>query len=665
MIRSRFAPSRRFIKTNSSPLLEEELFTFSGLNLVDPDEISDNNESPYAVNFRIFAPKDNTKRVAISKRNGYTKFSIPVGETVDTVQTSVTGAADKTITKTAWFAMPFTATSASRLSKVELNIKNNNSGTGPIIVNIYSNVSSAPGVLLASSSIPASAPTSSYGYIEARFIGAPLLATSTTYWIVAYLQSDGTNDYKWFSTTTVTTALASTNSGGSWAATAYGLNFKIYLSTDGAVKGINRFYSSSTAAKQLFAFGTVLYSVNDSTGVLTSVKTGLDATATRYTFVTVNNKQYYTNGVDAPRVYDNSTDAAVGGSPGVSDDIVLHANRVFYKSVSDPNKLIFSDAAAYETFGATSFIYVPSPNTADPLLKSISFQNNLVSFTRNRKYVLYGTDLASFVLRESPAKKGATSASAIASDGNFIYFLSDDGVYKHNGGTDILISKKVEPLLANMASKTDVKLNIFDNKLYIYYRTSGNSFRNDVLIYDTVYNTWLHDTSINIQDSANWTSQSDTKTLIAGSSLMGQLVYGEMGTSDLGKGIAFEYRTKYFSFGHPAAQHRLKRLYPHLRAQSGNYTVNVNIDADEQNSPISNSLSLQSATYTYGQSGLKWGTVANGGSGAVYGSSVLPLTRLAVGGSARKHQVRIAQSGVNNPVDFLGLSMYIKQQKPV
>ncbi len=662
---TRFSPQPRFIHTGNKGLLENNFFTFSGLNLVDPDEISDNNESPYAVNFRVFATKDNTKRVAISKRNGYTKFSIPVGETVDTTQTSVTGAADKTLTTSTWLAMPFTASSATRLSKVEINTKNNNSGTGPLIVSIYTNVASAPGVLLATSSIPNSTLTSSYAYNEARFINAPLLATSTTYWIVASIQSDGTNDYKWSGTTTVTTALSSSNSGGTWAATAYGLNFKIYLSTDGYVKGLHRYYNATQAASQLFAFGTVLYSVNDSTGALTSVKTGLNSAATYYDFATVNAKEYYTNNVDVPQVWDGTTNAAVGGTPGVSSNVEVFANRLFLLSGATPNLVKFSDAGAYETFQAVSFLYIPSPNTADVTQNMIQFQNNMVFFTRNTKYVLYGTDLTSFVLRESPAKRGAASPNAIASDGNFIYFLADDGVYKYNGGTDILISKKIEPLIANMASKTDVKMAIFDNKVYLYYRPSGQASKLDAIVYDTVYNTWYHDTNVNIEDATNWKSQTDAKKFIVGSSLMGQLMYGELGTSDLGKGIAFEYRTKYFSFGHPAAKHRLKRLYPHLRGQSGNYTINVQIDADEQNAPVSNTLSLGTNLYTYGQAGLKWGTVANGGSGATYGSSVLALSRISVGGSNRKHQIRLLQSGVSNPVDFLGLSLYVLEQRPV
>lgn len=646
--------------------METNQFQFSGLNLVDPDEISDKNESPFAQNFRIFAPKDNTKRVAISKRNGYAKYSIPVGETVDTTQTSVTGASDKTLTIANWLAMPFTVSSASRLSKVEINVKNNNSGTGPLMVSVYTNTSGAPGTLLAQSSIPASTLTSSYVYNEARFISAPLLATSTTYWIVAYQQSDGTNDYKWSGTTTVSTALTSATSGATWNSTAYGLNFKVYLSTDGYIKGQTRYYNTTQSPAEIFAFGTAVYSVNDNTGAVTAIKSGLSANATSYKFITVNNKLYYTNAVDVPQVWNGTTNASAGGAPGASSDITLHVNRIFYLSATDPNHVYFTDAAGYETINTSvSFLYVPSPNTADAVQKMISFQNNLVFFTRNRKYVLYGTDLASFILKESPAKKGASSPNAIASDGNFIYFLSDDGVYKYNGGTDILLSKKVEPLLSNMASKTDPKMWIFDNKVYLSFRTSGNANKNDLLIYDTVYNTWVHDTNVNIEDSNNWTSQSDTRKMIAGSSVMGQLYYGETGTNDLGQAIAFQYWTKYYSFDHPAAKHRLKRLYPHLRGETGNYSITVQIDADELNSPSSNSVPLNAATHLYGDAGLVYGTVASGGSGLTYGNSVLALSRLSVGGSNRKHQVRLIQSGVDNPIDFLGLTMYTKQQRAV
>jgi hypothetical protein len=463
----------------------------------------------------------------------------------------------------------------------------------------------------------------------------------------------------------VSTALASTNSGGSWSATAYGLNFKIYLSTDGKVLGQTRYYNTSQSPAQIFAFGTAVYSVNDSTGVVTAIKTGLNASATYYRFVTVNNKLYYTNGLDVPQVWDGTTNAVVAGSPGVSSDIILHANRLFFISVADPNHVLFSDAAAYETFQGVSFLYIPSPNTADPVQRGISFQNNLVFFTRNRKYVLYGTDLASFILRESPAKKGLASIGALAGDGNFVYFFADDGVYKFNGGTDMLLSKKIEPIIQNMASKTDPNMWIFDNKVYLSFRTAGQNSKLDLIVFDTVYYTWGHDTNVYIENGNNWNSQTDTKRVLCGSSLMGQVMYGETGTSDLGKGIAFEYRTKYYSFDHPSAKHRLKRIYPHLRAQAGNYVVTIGIDADEQNSPTNQSLSLQSATYVYGQTGLKYGTVANGGSGAVYGSQVLQLSRLSIGGSNRKHQIRISQSGVNNPVDFLGLSLYIKQQRPV
>lgn len=658
-MRSRFV-SQRFIQTGTQPLLETEQFKFKGLNLVDPDEVSDANESPYAVNFRVFAPKDNTKRVAISKRKGQQPFSIPIGETITGSQQSVTGAAQQSITTSTRLAMPFTPGSSSVLTRVDLNMANTASGTGPVIVTINSETTGSPGTVLASSSISNASFTSSNQYITVRFIDAPSLTSGVEYWIVVYIQNDGTNNYKWASTTNASTAKISTDSGVTWSSAGYDLNYKFYYSTSGPVKGLHRYYQTVTTPIQLFAFGTNVYSVNDSTGVTTSVKSGLSSVATYYDFATVNNKEYFVNGVDTPQVYNASSTSVVGGSPPVASNVEVHANRLFLLSATDNNKLVFSDAGAYETFGATSFIYIPSPNTADKVQKIISYQNNLVCFNRNGKFVLYGTDLASFVLRESPAKKGASSPTAVASDGNFIYFLSDDGLYKFNGGTDILLSNNVEPLLANMSSFTDPKMWIFDNKVYLAYRNSGSSTKTDLAIFDIVLNTWLHDTGVNLEDGTTWRSQGDANRVIVGSSLVGQLMYGESGTSDIGKAIAFEYRTKYYSFDHPAAKHRLKRLYPHLRGQDGNYQIDVQIDVDEQNSPTSHLLSLGGATKQWGQAGLTWGQ-----SGLVWGNPVLPLSRISVGGSNRKHQIRLVQGGVDNSVDFLGLSMYIKQQRPV
>ena len=161
---SRFGPHRPFIKTNTISLKEDNFFTLGGLNLYAPDELMKDNESPYANNFRIFQADSQEARVSVSKRQGHKFYSVPIGETERGKVDSTTGAADKSISGINWLAQKLTVSAAGRLTKVELNLKNL-TGTGPLLVDIYSEVSSAPGVKLASSSISAATFTSTYAYI--------------------------------------------------------------------------------------------------------------------------------------------------------------------------------------------------------------------------------------------------------------------------------------------------------------------------------------------------------------------------------------------------------------------------------------------------------------------------------------------------------------------
>lgn len=658
-IRSKFRSQRR-VSVPDTNLKPFNFFDLKGLDMYNPDELMDDKRSPYLKNVRLFAPGDNTKRVAVSKRFGHTFYTVPVGETLNTQQTSVTGAANKAVDKLNAYAQPFTPSASGQLTKVDLNLANTASGTGPLLVKIYSDSSGSPGTLLATSSILASSFTGSLVYLSARFIEAPALVSGTQYWIVLIQQSpEGTGSYAWSSTTTATTAKNSIDGGNTWLApAAYAMNFKTYISTAGGIKGIHRYYRSSASPVTMFAFGTDVYIANDGTGAVTSIKSGLSASASFYDFASVNDKTYWANGIDTPQVYDGSTVAAIGGSPPANlDNVEIHANRAFYLQVNT-NYCIFSDAAAYETFGATSFLYIPSPKTADPAFKMVSFQGNMVFFSKNTKHVLYGTDLASFNLRESPAKKGAISATAIVKDENFIYFMAPDGlVYRYNGGTDQpLHGERVWAITKNMASGAAVKMSIADRKLIISIRGSGKSANDRRLVYDIVYDEWLSDEETYSDHSLVLGSQTDSNQLVVGSSLVGALYYGDTGGNDLGKPINAAYWTKYFSFGNPAAKHRVKRLYAFLRGQTTNHQVDVQVDVDEANAPTSNLLSVLA-------SGAIWGTAVWA---AFTWSNVtfLPF-RISVPGANRKHQFRFVQNGVNNNMDILGYETYVQPRRAV
>jgi len=641
-----------------------QFFDLLGLDTYTPDELADPRRCVYGRNFRLFAPSSTTKRVSLAKRQGHAFYSVPVGETVDQQITSVTGAADQSVGLITWIAQKFTAGATGSLTKVDVNLKNTASGTGPLIVAIYSD-SSGPSTLLATSSITSSSITSSYQYLSARYIEAPAVTSGTSYWVVCYIQSDGSNNYKWSSTTSATTAKTSSNSGNNWSSTSFAMNVKTYVSTSGGIKGLWRYYRSTGSPIQLFAHKTDVYSVNDSTGAVTSIKSGLNASATNYDFTTVNDKTYYVNGFDAPQVYNGTTNAVVGGSPPTADNVEVHANCLFLLQPST-NYVVFSDPGVYETFSATSFLYIPSPKTADPVIKMVSVQGTMYFFTRNTKYLLFGTALANFTLRESPASKGTVSATAVCKDEESTYFMSDDfHIYAFNGGADKrLSSERVAAILRNVASTSSIKLYVDDKKLYVAYTPSGQTVNENRLVYDLVFSEWLADEETYTSYGIGWNSQSDTSQVVLGSSQVGALYYGDTGYNDLGKPIKFDWWSKYMTFGSPAAKHRIKRYYPFLQGEDGNYNVDCQVDQDDRNSPASNLVNVSTASHFYGDSGLIYGSVANGGSGLTYGNGVLPPTRISVPGSYRKTQFRFVESGVDHQVGILGFMLYVLPKNP-
>lgn len=633
-----------------------EFFDLLGLDTYNPDEIADVRRCVYGSNFRIYNPGDIQTRTALAKRQGHEFYTVPAGETVDQQITSTTGAASQTVGLTTWIAQTFTAGADGNLTKVDVNVKNVDSGTGPLIVALYSDNSGTPGTVLATSSVPNSSFTSSYQYLSARFIEAPTVASSTAYWVVCYLQSDGTNDYDWSSSTSASTAMTSSDSGNTWSSASFEMNLKTYVSTAGGVLGLTRYYRSSVSPVTVFAANTNVYKVNDVTGAVTSIKSGLNASATSYDWVTVNDILYYVNTYDAPRKWDGTTEAAVGGSPPTSCQVELYTNHVFYLQPST-NYVVYSEAGTYETFDATAFLYVPSPKTADPVIKMVAYGGNLSFITRNTKYTLFGSDISSFTVKEATAKRGAVSADAVCTDQQFIYFMSDDyHIYAYNGGTDTkLSSERVSAILRNIANKSSIKLYVHDKKLFVSYTPSGHTTNHHRLVWDLVFAEWMNDEDCYTGFGIELNSQSDTNQWVLGSSKVGALYYGDEGYNDLGRPIAFNWWSKYLSYGTPAAKKRVKRHYVFLQAQNSNQSVDCQVDTDDANAPSSNPVSVEGT-------GSLWGTATWGA--FTWGSTNFVRSRQNVPGQYYKYQYRFVQSGVDNPVGIVGWTDYILPIRP-
>lgn len=588
-------------------------------------------------------------------RKGTDFHSDAAGEADHTSVTSTTGAADQSFNGLNRLAQRFTTSGTGRCTKVTVRLKNDATATGTVMVELWTD-STGPAVMLARSSIAGQDITSGYTYLTARFINAPALANATNYWIVCYVQSTGTNSYKWSSTTSATTARTSANSGTTWAAASFALNFHAYLATDSAPKGFCRAYKSDGTQVTLIAHGTSLYTVNEVTGAQTAIKTGLNSGATCYRFAVVNDTVYYCNELDGLRKWDFTTESQVNSTN--YSNLVVHKGMLFANRTSDPNRWDFSNFALYEVFTSTDFIYVPAPKTGDPSTAAMSQNGTLVFQTRFRKYNLYGSDRDTFQLEEASGKKGTYSQESVVADTNFIYFISDDGVYRFNGTTDELLSAKIFETVRTISNKSTCALGLDRGRLYVYYPSPGSAVNDSCIVFNLNFDcVESFDTDTYVAFTAK--AFNDDEYLVA-SSIVGQAFYQDRDSNDytnLGGDMHFELRTHHQIFGSASVPKQIRKWRPRFTAQSGDYTITCQFATDLRDS-ATDALTVQ----TQG-SGPRYGTGETYGSGVVRGTSAELQSMTYPPGGFRHLQLRYKHHATRQPQKPLGHTLTVHTRR--
>jgi hypothetical protein len=594
-------------------------------------------------------------------RRGVDFHSAAAGETQDQAQTSTTGASTVNFNYTNRVAQKFTAGATGRLTKIDLNIKNDLSGTGAVICEIWTDSASNPGTKLATSSIAASVPTGSLAYQTFYYNEAPSVTSGASYWLVIYAQANATGNYTLSTTTNTTLAKTSVDIGTSWSAQTYSINFKQYYATSQPVKGLFRAYKTDGTKVTLFVAGTVLYSVNNSTGALTSVKTGLNASATDYRFALVNDIVYYVNGYDGYRKWDFSSESQVSATNYTT--IAEHKGLMFLGDKTDPNKVVFSNFAAYETFTATDFIYVPAPKTGDPVTALVSLNGYLFVYTLNNKYILAGDDRDSFSLGEAPDQRGTFTQETVTKDKNFMYYLSNDGVYRSNGSEAQLLSENVYQEIFDLNDKPECTIQVNGGRLYLWYQTSGSSVNDECLVWNLNYST--RSDTVESRDTQSYGSRAfaaydDNNALLVGSSLVGQVYWQELPTNDYtnaGGLIEFELSTPYMPFASPSVLKEIRYWNPRFGAQSDSYTIACEYAYDlRDNWELYQAQNVQGEGFTYAGG-------STFGSTATYGTTSELQAYLTVPGEYRRIALRYKHYATRQPHTFLGHTLVVQTRR--
>jgi hypothetical protein len=568
--------------------------------------------------------------------------------------------ADIPVDKVNWVATPFKINDygiKAIASKLTLMIKRNDGAAGQILVEIRDDKAGKPDKVIAQSSFTLSRVTSTYTKVAAKFIDAPYLKHSTQYWIVVYVQDEGTGLYHIKGMTGNTGGFKSNTSGNVWTP-GPAFPYDLEVAEEGRVKGWTRRRPQNGNNKIIVAFNNGVYALSELTedegvGAGSPIAENQPAEATKYRFEQIDDKTIWCNGFSPAMWYDGTRSSKIGGMSGTPTHVIAHKNRLFWVKKEDPNRVDFSGLYEFESYRSVDFFYVPNPKSADHIIGWTVFQDNLVVFTTKTKYILSGNDISTFTMKEAVGTKGGVSQELIYADRNYIYFMADDNqIYRFNGVSDQLISDRVQPELDKIQNLDTATMSVYNNQLRIHYAKKPSVLVDRVLMYDMVFQQWFLDTEHPVAGSMP-ARIGDRTELLEISSRAGWVFLGERGYSDMGKAIDFKYWTPYKIYTSGSAKDRIKRFRPVLRASQSRYNMLIGRDIDEQNKPAMRN-------YLVASEGSTWGGGDTWGGGKTWGSVSLVQKAAPMSGRGKSTQFRFEKKGVETPIFLIGYIAVIK-----
>lgn len=632
-----------------------------GIDMVTPVDLLSDGRTPWSKNFRLYAKQSDDRQVAISSRKGPGYYINPLSEnkvsssenlSEETVEIGVINNVASQLVE---------IQSEGRINRIDFPVSKNPGASGPLLVSIYTDKDGRPSDLLAQSSINSGDISDELEWATVRFHNAPLVTTGDRFQIVFEIQDDGFGTYNIGVASDGSDAQYSDASFSALEPVDWGLNYRLYLTPDIRCKGAYRFNREDGQNVTLAVYGNTLYQVDYINNQWITIDDTLDPLASEYSFTRADGRVFWVNGFDDLKCWDGTTVETITDTElPILSMITFHKDRLFGVSATDKNRLIWSESPGnptnapaneqwYRAYLSTSFWYIPAPKTGSPITGIISFQDSLVIFTQDNKYIFSGYDRGSFYLRQSTGAKGALSMRGITNNENFIYFAADDGLYEFNGSKDTNISeKRIQPLFNGCPNKEAITPIIWKNKVRWYMASSGSPYNDMCALYNPgMDGEWEVDTDTFIDRAVYYDDANDNGELIEFSSHYAIAMLAEAEYHSLGAPIDFEYRLKYDSFDLPAQKKRLRRYYPILQGVDNTFNIQIAMDKDFQDNPRIKDVLLA-------VNGATWGNF-NWGDGTLWGGDKsFKHHRQSYSGSAYYWQLRVIRKGVNNRVAFTG-----------
>jgi len=290
----------------------------------------------------------------------------------------------------------------------------------------------------------------------------------------------------------------------------------------------------------------------------------------------------WVNSLDAPYSWDFTTVTQVTGVPVIPNNIMSHKGLIFYTNDSDPTAVNFSNFGLYDKFTSTDFVYMPGPKSADGLRAMAPLNGVLYFFSKRNKRLLLGSDNATFSDDDASSQRGTFSQESLVYDANYIYHADDEGVWQFNGSDERNLAESFLPDYLAIINKESINLDIFNNRLYIWYAPAGSADNTECFVYNLTLNLFESvDHGAIIGRTFGRNTQDDS--FIQASNRVGALYYGERSTNDynnLGDQLESSLSTAYSHFDTPSQSKRVPKQRPQLPSVNGTYSVQAGYDKD-------------------------------------------------------------------------------------
>ena len=319
--------------------------------------------------------------------------------------------------------------------------------------------------------------------------------------------------------------------------------------------------------------------------------------------------------------------------------------------------------SSYDKFSVDFYQNFPAIKTGDPLTAMFNLGGVLYFMTRRNKYQMYAQSADSWSQSNSNAQNGTFSQESVVCDLNYAYFASDNGVYVFDGSSEASLTEgSIQNVYDNIPDKEKIVLDLYKNRLYIYYPSVAGGVNDHCLVYNINLRVWESFDS-NTFVSATSARQNSSSRFICGHSKVGMLMLNESADnnnySDMGEAISFNLETAYQHYGSTSQLKRITKWRPEFATTTNPYTIECGYALDFTDQ-VYYAFSIDLLRQTIVNTNYVWDNPSD------YGVPAIPTAHTTiprVNGEFYRCQIRYQHIAAFEPVIFRSHTLTIQTQR--